>query len=236
MSNRSNHPVSDTDHRGDRRADDGHGGFEEDPLVELARIVSEGNAKFRPVAMAEPLSTSRRRRLPTIPMLSMRPAGTGRAGAWRLGRDVRAVPCRSPVAPAHGEADYSDAYARRSDLEDAPSPAIDAAGSHDVYADTWQGEPTADDWADDARFAEAPRAPGRLAGRPGQSVRRCRQGLRPRPYAFEDAASVTTRTPIPLSLPSISRRTTRTAAKARTTARKTPMLLKMNAHARSRPI
>ena len=54
MSNRSNHPVSDTDHRGDRRADDGHGGFEEDPLVELARIVSEGNAKFRPVAMAEP--------------------------------------------------------------------------------------------------------------------------------------------------------------------------------------
>lgn len=49
MSNRSSHPVGPS-HGRDARADDGFGGFEEDPLVELARIVSEGNAKFRPAA------------------------------------------------------------------------------------------------------------------------------------------------------------------------------------------
>lgn len=54
MSSRSNTPVQ--DQRGDRyQADTGQSGhsagFEEDPLVELARIVSEGNARYRPVAL-----------------------------------------------------------------------------------------------------------------------------------------------------------------------------------------
>lgn len=54
MSSRSNTPVQ--DQRGDRyQADAGQSGddagFEEDPLVELARIVSEGNARYRPVAL-----------------------------------------------------------------------------------------------------------------------------------------------------------------------------------------
>lgn len=55
MSNRSNYPAGGPDPRDDRyRADDGHAGFDEDPLVELARIVSEGNAKYRPVALVDP--------------------------------------------------------------------------------------------------------------------------------------------------------------------------------------
>lgn len=191
MSNRSNHPVSDTDHRGNRRADDGHGGFEEDPLVELARIVSEGNAKFRPVAMAEP----------RFDEPAAAPAGdpdTADVSGWdavapeRGGWDDAFEPSREvpPVAPAHGEADYSDAYARRLDPEEAPSPSVDAAGSHDVYADTWQGEPAADDWADDARFAEAPRAP--QADWPEGPVNRSGDVVTDYgrdPYAFEDAAS-----------------------------------------------
>lgn len=54
MSSRSNTPVQ--DQRGDRYQADtgqsgGNAGFEEDPLVELARIVSEGNARYRPVAL-----------------------------------------------------------------------------------------------------------------------------------------------------------------------------------------
>lgn len=54
MSSRSNYPVQ--GQRGDRYTSDqgqsGQGaGFEEDPLVELARIVSEGNARYRPVAL-----------------------------------------------------------------------------------------------------------------------------------------------------------------------------------------
>ncbi|WP_249689976.1 SPOR domain-containing protein [Stappia sp. WLB 29] len=54
MSSRSNYPVQ--GQRGDRyQADAGqsgdNAGFEEDPLVELARIVSEGNARYRPVAL-----------------------------------------------------------------------------------------------------------------------------------------------------------------------------------------
>lgn len=58
MSNRSNYPAGGPDPRDDRyRADDGHAGFDEDPLVELARIVSEGNAKYRPVALVDPAET-----------------------------------------------------------------------------------------------------------------------------------------------------------------------------------
>lgn len=53
MSNRSNYPAGASDPRDDRyRDENGHAGFDEDPLVELARIVSEGNAKYRPVALA----------------------------------------------------------------------------------------------------------------------------------------------------------------------------------------
>lgn len=48
MSNRSNHPSGSGASRSLRDpADDGFPGFEEDPLVELARIVSEGNARYR---------------------------------------------------------------------------------------------------------------------------------------------------------------------------------------------
>jgi len=55
MTNRSNHPQSDpSDRDAERSLGNGHGGVEEDPLVELARIVSEGNDQFRPVARAEP--------------------------------------------------------------------------------------------------------------------------------------------------------------------------------------
>lgn len=54
MSSRSNYPVQ--DQRGDRYQENtgqsgDNAGFEEDPLVELARIVSEGNARYRPVAL-----------------------------------------------------------------------------------------------------------------------------------------------------------------------------------------
>ncbi len=45
MSNRSSHPAGSGAQRDS--ADDGFSGFEEDPLVELARIVSEGNSRFR---------------------------------------------------------------------------------------------------------------------------------------------------------------------------------------------
>jgi hypothetical protein len=150
MSNRSNHPVSDTDHRGDRRADDGHGGFEEDPLVELARIVSEGNAKFRPVAMTEP-----RFEAPAVSPADD-PGYVDPSGWDETFEQPHAVP---PVAPAHGEADYSDAYAQRLDPEGVPSPSVDAAGSQGLYADAWQDEAPVDDWAEDPRVAEAPRAP-----------------------------------------------------------------------------
>ena len=44
MSNRSSHPAGPGAQRDS--ADDGFSGFEEDPLVELARIVSEGNSRF----------------------------------------------------------------------------------------------------------------------------------------------------------------------------------------------
>ncbi|GGE80760.1 SPOR domain-containing protein [Stappia taiwanensis] len=50
MPNRSNFSVNDGDNRdGRQRADDDFAPFEEDPLVELARIVSEGNAQFQSV-------------------------------------------------------------------------------------------------------------------------------------------------------------------------------------------
>ncbi|MCA1296908.1 SPOR domain-containing protein [Stappia indica] len=59
MPNRSNFSVNGGDNRdGRQRADDDFAPFEEDPLVELARIVSEGNAQFQSVTPshgAEPI-------------------------------------------------------------------------------------------------------------------------------------------------------------------------------------
>ncbi|WP_029057179.1 SPOR domain-containing protein [Stappia stellulata] len=159
MSNRSNHPVSDTDHRGDRRADDGHDGFEEDPLVELARIVSEGNAKFRPVAMTEPRFDA-----PAYPQAD--DPADGDASGWdapepdtaewdeALEQPRVAQPQEQAPATPH----YSDAYAQRMQ-PGAVLPSSDYVETQEPYDEAWPDSPQAGDWNDDTSFADAPRAP-----------------------------------------------------------------------------
>ncbi|SDU12553.1 SPOR domain-containing protein [Stappia sp. ES.058] len=158
MSNRSNHPVSDTDHRGDRRADDGHDGFEEDPLVELARIVSEGNAKFRPVAMTEP-----RFEEPAFPQADdpeyVDPSGWEEPVSGGVGwnEPFEQQPVSAPDEREATASDYSDAYAQR--VQSVPvSPPVDVEPAQGAYGDTWHAEVQAEVWDDDAHFAEASRS------------------------------------------------------------------------------